>query len=81
MLWGAHGYGFNNLEPLYPVMRVPLEDLLRTHAIRFVLINREYAKDEEIVQDLESWRTIVKNGPFTLYETPYFTAYEPAETV
>ena len=81
VLWGAHGYGFNNLEPLYPVMRVPLEDLLRTHAIRFVLINREYAKEEEIVQDLESWRTIVKNGPFTLYETPYFTAYEPAETV
>ncbi len=81
VLWGAHGYGFNNLEPLYPVMRVPLEDLLRTHAIRFVLINREYAKEEEIVQDLESWRAIVKNGPFTLYETPYFTAYEPAETV
>ena len=73
VLWGAHGYGFKNLEPFFPVMQVPLEDLLKTHAVRFVLINRDYAKEEEIVQDLGSWRLIVENGTFALYETPYFT--------
>ena len=73
VLWGAHGYGFKNLEPFFPVMQVPLEDLLKTHAVRFVLINRDYAKEKEIVQDLGSWRLIVENGTFALYETPYFT--------
>jgi hypothetical protein len=74
VLWGAHGYGFNNLEPFYPVMQVTLEELLETHAVRFVLINRDYAIEKEIVRDLNSWRPIIEVGHFALYETPYFSS-------
>lgn len=54
VLWGAHGLGFPLLEPLFPVLRVPLRELLARHRCDLVLIDTRYwpAADDVIRREL-----------------------------
>ncbi|MCI0597289.1 MAG: hypothetical protein L0Z48_12215, partial [candidate division Zixibacteria bacterium] len=38
VLWGAHGYGFQRLKPIYPVLRVSFEALQETYGLRYLLV-------------------------------------------
>lgn len=37
VLWGAHGYGFRQLEGFFPVLTRPIEEFFRQYAIKWVL--------------------------------------------
>jgi hypothetical protein len=47
VLWGAHGYGFRNLEGIFPVIAEPLEKLVEKHQLRYFLIHEQYREDFE----------------------------------
>jgi len=42
VLWGAHGYGFCQLEPIFPVMRERLSTVLRQHRCDWLLFDVRY---------------------------------------
>jgi hypothetical protein len=48
VLWGGHGYGFQNLEGFFPVLTRPLGDFLRQYDIQWILWDSVYwPKGEE----------------------------------
>ncbi len=49
VLWGGHGYGFDRLEPLYPVLRTRLSDVLRKYSISWLVWDKQYWDEFEPV--------------------------------
>ena len=49
VLWGGHGYGFTRLEPMFPVLRIGLSELLRKYSISWLVWDRDYWNEFESV--------------------------------
>jgi hypothetical protein len=47
VLWGAHGCGFENLEPIFPVVSKPLAESIITYNCRSVLFDSAYWPEGE----------------------------------
>jgi hypothetical protein len=45
VLWGAHGYGFKLLEPVFPVVQVAFESLKQKYGLKYVLVHDNYLSD------------------------------------
>lgn len=41
VLWGAHGYGFRNLEPLWPRLMVSLKTVIERYQVRYLLTSAD----------------------------------------
>jgi hypothetical protein len=37
VLWGAHGYGFKNIEPTFPRLLIPLREIVQQYSVRYLL--------------------------------------------
>lgn len=49
VLWGTHGYGFNtDVVNFYPVLRQPLEFLMRKYGIKYLLLDQQFARPEDL---------------------------------
>src|SRR5262249_44852694 len=53
VLWGAHGYGFSLLEPIYPVIKVPLSTMLCKYGCKWLLFDTKYWAEGEQVMAAE----------------------------
>jgi hypothetical protein len=47
VLWGGHGYGFDNLEPIFPVVSKPIGQTISTHNCDAILFDSNYWPDGE----------------------------------
>jgi len=47
VLWGGHGYGFNELRQVFPVIRTDFRDLIKRYNLRFILVQNSYLPDVE----------------------------------
>lgn len=45
VLWGGHGYGFNNLTPIYPRLLSPVDEICRLHRINYILAEDNYCPE------------------------------------
>ncbi len=48
VLWGAHGYGFDRLEPFFPVLREPISYFVSHYGLTHLLLDRRYAPLEAL---------------------------------
>lgn len=65
VLWGGHGFGFQRLEPIFPVISRPLGNTFARHRIELMLLSRTYwpgglerLREDGVVsnsQDFGSW--------------------------
>ena len=53
VLWGTHGYGFRMVEPIFPVLRLRLDDIAREYGATHLLLDRRYASMEEVQLEAE----------------------------
>lgn len=51
VLWGTHGYGFRMAEPIFPVLRITLADIVRDMGATHLLLDRRYAAPSELCLD------------------------------
>gem|GEM_PF-5228030 len=42
VLWGGHSYGFRRLEPIFPVVREPLAEVLSRHGCDWLAFDADY---------------------------------------
>lgn len=57
VLWGAHGYGFRLLEPVFPRILVTVSEIRKKYDVKYVLtidgyLTEKFKKDLDIVQEL-----------------------------
>ncbi|HYE86611.1 MAG TPA: hypothetical protein VEA16_09665 [Vicinamibacterales bacterium] len=65
VLWGAHGYGFRHIEPLWPRLLLPLTEVVRRYRVRYLLTSNDM-----IPANLEpelAGVTCVRDGEYRLY--------------
>jgi hypothetical protein len=65
VLFGGHGYGFRRLEPLFPVFRRPVGDLIKEHNVRYLLTYRGYLPEEFL--NALCFESCVEFGAYQLY--------------
>jgi len=66
VLFGGHGLGFRRLEPVFPVLRLSVEDLRDRYGLRWV-VAREDALNDCLLRDLPD-ATGRRFGSFRLFE-------------
>jgi len=42
VLWGGHGSGWDRLNEFYPIIRVPIEDLIKKYKITLVMLDKRF---------------------------------------
>ncbi len=48
VLWGGHGSGWDSLNDFFPVIRVPLEALIKKYKVSFLLLDKRFADIEDL---------------------------------
>ena len=67
VLWGAHGYGFKLLEPVFPRLLLPIQDAVRRYRIRYLVSSEGYLPDR-FLAELQS-DSVVKFGNYRVFLT------------
>ncbi|HIE13945.1 TPA: hypothetical protein EYP70_01595 [Candidatus Bathyarchaeota archaeon] len=69
VLWGGHSYGFKMLEPIFPVLKMRLGEVVKKYGINYILLFKEYLPDFENFSEKElSIRKLEEDGEYVLYE-------------
>jgi hypothetical protein len=76
VLWGAHGYGFRNMEPTWPRLLQPIRDILVRYRVRY-LLTMDGMLTSEFTAELPPAR-LLSHGEYHLY---CFDAAEAAAPV
>lgn len=65
VLWGTHGLGFKEAEPLFPVMLRPIDDFVRNYQLTHLVLDEDYVSSEEL--RLHGVRRIVREANYSLW--------------
>ena len=65
VIWGTHSDNFDEVEPLFPVYRKPLEYFVKKYGISHIVVDDKYVKPEAIGLAGEIYRS----GRYRIYET------------
>ena len=65
VLWGGHGFGFEKLEPTFPRLLMPIDEVVRRYGVSYLLTLDDMVT-AEFEADLPS-STLLQRGPFRLY--------------
>ena len=65
VLWGAHGYGFKRVEPVWPRLQLPIKDVIARYGVRY-LLTMEGMLPDRFVEDLPPAKMITR-GRHQLY--------------
>jgi len=65
VLFGGHGYGFRQLEPVFPRLMRPIAELVDEHNVRYLITSKGYLP-EQFVSALPA-RTVVEFGGYQVY--------------
>jgi hypothetical protein len=66
VVWGTHGYGFDRVQPFFPVLQAPLETMIETFGVSHVVIDTKYVAPEEL--KLDPLRGAKKAGRYFLFD-------------
>lgn len=66
VLWGTHGYGFRNAEPIFPVFQKPVEFFLETYALTHLLLDETFTSVEEL-RIAQATQLVHSSGRYRLY--------------
>lgn len=66
VLFGGHGYGYHLLEPVFPVLRVPIGEIFEKYHVRYLLTYEGYLP-ERFCKDLPS-AEVESFGDYHLYK-------------
>lgn len=68
VFWGGHGYGFRNLEPHFPVARVPVHEALASYGVSYALLDSAWWPEGSAVFANELGDPLPERfGPWLLY--------------
>jgi hypothetical protein len=42
VLWGGHGSGWNHLNEIYPIIRTPIEDLMKKYTVNLIMLDKRF---------------------------------------
>lgn len=45
IMWGGHSFGFSILEPVFPVLRISLEEVFRRFHVRYLVVDKRYVPE------------------------------------
>jgi hypothetical protein len=65
VLWGGHGYGFKQLEPIWPRLQLPIGEVLERYDVRY-LLTMDAMLPDRFVADLPPSRVMTHEG-YRLY--------------
>lgn len=65
VMWGAHGYGFKRVEPVWPRLLMPIPEVVRRYGVRY-LLTMEGMLTERFVAELPAARKMTL-GEYQLY--------------
>ena len=65
VLWGAHGYGFRKLEPLFPRLMLPVHEIINRYHVRYLIAQRDYLPKS--FSDSVPFRTVRTFDQFTVF--------------
>ncbi len=68
VLWGGHGYGFTNIELLYPILRQPIEWFSHRYCLTHLLLDERYVAAE--ILGLSDGDVVFQSGPFRVCRLP-----------
>ena len=68
VLWGGHSYGFKELEPFFPVLRKKIEYFIHNYDINYILVDNDYVKLEDFIEDKNLIGLSEERGRYKLYE-------------
>jgi hypothetical protein len=77
VVWGGHGYGFGNLEPLFPRWLIRLDEVLERYRVDYLLVEDRGEIPERFEQELGALSPI---GTFDAYRLYSPRRGEPEET-
>lgn len=66
VLWGTHGFGFKEIEPLFPVLRVRIEEFITRYHLTHCIVDKRYCGLEEL--KLKNYELIQESGPYSLLQ-------------
>ena len=66
VLWGTHGYGFRNVEPIFPVFRQPIERIIDQYKIKYLLLDTQFADPKEVGLH-EGRDLLLQKGRYTVF--------------
>ncbi|WP_416897837.1 MAG: lipopolysaccharide biosynthesis protein [Minwuia sp.] len=66
VLFGGHGYGFQLLEPIFPILRHPIGEIVERHGVRYLVTHDGYLP-ESFIADLPP-ATVTRFGDYQVYE-------------
>jgi len=67
-LWGGHGYGFNNLENFFPIVKERVENFFKKYDISYLLFDKHYIRYEDFRFEQKSMELLKENDRFSLYQ-------------
>ena len=68
VLWGGHSYGFKELEPFFPVLRKKIEYFIHNYDINYILVDNDYVKLDDFIEDTNLITLSEERGRYKLYE-------------
>ncbi len=66
VLYGGHGYGFKLLEPVFPRLLIPVQEIIEKYKVRYLLTLDGYLNDE-FQRDLKNFKSFEKFGQYTIF--------------
>ena len=75
VLWGTHGLGFKLIENIFPILKYPLEKIIKRYEVKYLMI-----KDDYFNFRLKNYKVIFKKNNFSFIEInkkTIFNFYKP----
>lgn len=66
VLWGTHGYGFKNVQEIFPVLQKPINEIIKKHSVTHVLLEKNYCTLRDLV--LSNNIIVFENNKYILIE-------------
>lgn len=66
-VWGAHGYGLDDVDPIFPVMKIRLQEAFTAYDVKYLVVDSRYF-DIDAVDEQWQKRELFSSGPYVLHE-------------
>jgi hypothetical protein len=67
VVWGAHGYGFQRVEPIFPRLLLPIREVLQRYRVKYLVAQEGYLTPAFLAE--LPYESVVKFGNFQVFLT------------
>ncbi len=65
VVWGAHGYGFQRVEPIFPRLLLPIREVIRRYRVKYLVAQEGYLTPAFLAE--LPYESVVKFGNFQIF--------------